>query len=219
MKLLSCSDKTEKPAIIEAVPSTAEIVKTDMAEVQNGNNSPQSVNKEQKFTVAVSKQNADLNRDGIEDLITVAQDTVDPKNPYLLQIHLSQSNGKMKLMLSSDSAIVVPYPYGKARQVNDAMFTGIKIKNGTFVISHEFTRGSFSHQFRFQNDKFELIGYRSAGISGRDVEEVDFNLSTGDKTVTRLPIGSDKIMSTEKTKQVIRPLPDLQFFEPYRYDF
>lgn len=216
LMLASCNDQSKKADSVVGTDSTQDTVKIDTSKMLGKDQIPQTLNKDQKFNVPVSKQSGDLNKDGVQDLITVRQDTVDPKNPYLLEIHLSQPNGSLNLTVSSDSAIVVPYPEGKIRKVNDAMFTGIQIKNGTFTISHELTRGSFSHQFRFQKNKFELIGYHSAGISGRDVEEVDFNLSTGNKTITRTPIGSDKITSTEISKEMIRPLPDLQFFEPYR---
>lgn len=166
-----------------------------------------------------SKHKGDLNKDGIADLITVVQDSTSDKRPYLLKIYLSQPNGKLKLALSSDSAIVVRYPNGRFNSVADAMFTGVKINKGTFTISHELIRGSFSHQFRFQHNKFELIGFRSGGVSGRDVEEVDFNLSTGDKIIKRTPIGSDRVSSTQHTKEMVRPLPNLKFFEPYEYQY
>ncbi len=166
-----------------------------------------------------SKHEGDLNKDGIADLITVFQDSTSTNRSFRLKIYLSQPDGKLKLVLSSDSAIVARYPNGKNNSVSEAMFTGVKIERGTFTISHELTRGSFSHQFRFQHNKFELIGYRSGGVSGRDVEEIDFNLSTGNKIIKLTPIGSNRVSSTKKTKQIVNPLPNLKFFEPYQYQY
>lgn len=166
-----------------------------------------------------SRHKGDLNKDGIADLITVFQDSTSNNRAYRLKIYLSQPDGKLKLVLSSDSAIVARYPNGQNNSVSDAMFTGIKIERGTFTISHELIRGSFSHQFRFQHNRFELIGYRSSGVSGRDVEEVDFNLSTGNKIIKLTPIGADRVSSKKNTKQKVSPLPDLKFFEPYQYQY
>lgn len=171
------------------------------------------------FDVVISNIKGDLNKDGVDDMVTVKQDTVNETRPYRLEIYLTQNDKKVKLFLLSDSAIVAKYPNGNNGFAMTTLFTGIIIKKGTLTINHELTRGSFAHQFRFQNGKFELIGYRSAGVSGRDVEEVDFNLSTGNKVVRRIPIGGNQVISTKKSKKIIRPLPDLEFFEPYNYQY
>ena len=171
------------------------------------------------FKVIVSNVRGDLNNDGIDDLVTVKQDTVNEERPYRLQIYLSQNDQKSKLVLASDIAIVPTYPNGNNGFAITTLFTGIEIKKGTLIINHELTRGSFSHQFRFQNNKFELIGFRSAGVSGRDVEEIDFNLSTGDKIIQLTPIGGDQVTSSKKSKQIIRPLPNLKSFEPYEFQY
>ncbi len=170
------------------------------------------------FDVVISSVRGDLNKDGVEDLVTVKQDTVSQNRPYRLQIYLTQADKKRKLVLSSDSAIVAMKSEGNIGFAV-TLFTGIEIKSGTLIISHELTRGSFTHQFRFQNNKFELIGYRSAGVSPPDVEEIDFNLSTGNKIIKRTPIGGDKVKSIKKSKEFIRPLPNLKFFEPYECQY
>lgn len=171
------------------------------------------------FNKFISNVRGDLNNDGVDDLITVRQDTVNETRPYRLKLYLTQSDKKLKLFISSDSAIVAKFPNGNDGFSSTTLFTGIEIRKGTFLINHELTRGNFTHQFRFQNNKFELIGYRSAGVSGRDVEEVDFNLSTGNKITKRTPIGGDKVKSIKKSKKFIRPLPNIKYFEPYQYQY
>lgn len=175
--------------------------------------------RDDNFNVAISSVRGDLNKDGFDDLVTVKQDTVNENRPYRLQIYFTQTDRKLKLMFSSDSAIVANYPNGNNGFALTTLFTGIEIKKGTLIIKHELTRGSFSHQFRFQNNKFELIGFRSAGVSAPDVEEIDFNLSTGDKIVKRSPIGGNTVKSIKKSKHFIRPLPNLEFFEPFEYQY
>ncbi|MFC3561413.1 hypothetical protein [Pedobacter jamesrossensis] len=211
--ITSCKNGNKKPiANVTNVDTTTVEVKENLPITE-----PLEEEQPNNFNVVIEKVRGDLNKDGIADLVSVKQDTVNDNRPYRLQAYLSQPNRKLKLILSSDSAIVVRYPNGKYNAVNDAPFTGIEIKKGTLIISHELTRGSFSHQFRYQNKKFELIGFRSASVSGGMIEETDFNLSTGDKVITHTTIGNDKILDKTKSKELIKYLPNLTVFEPYTF--
>lgn len=216
--LFSCRNSTDKSTqLLDQTPNNQIVsLEEDIENVTTEEYIEQET--DDNFKVIVSNVRGDLNNDGIDDLVTVKQDTVHEERPYRLQIYLSQTNQELKLVLSADSAIVAMESKGNIGYAV-TLFTGVEIKNGTLIINHELTRGSFSHQFRLQNNKFELIGFRSGGVSGRDVEEIDFNLSTGNKITKRTPIGGDKVKSIEKSKEFIRPLPNLNSFEPYDYQY
>ena len=216
--LFSCRNNTDKSAqILDQTPNNQAVsMKEEIENVTAEEYIEQET--DDNFKVIVSNVRGDLNNDGIDDLVTVKQDTVNEERPYRLRIYLSQTDQKSKLVLSSDSAIVSMKSKGNIGYAV-TLFTGVEIKKGTLIINHELTRGSFSHQFRFQNNEFELIGFRSGGVSGRDVEEIDFNLSTGDKIIQLTPIGGDQVRSSKKSKQIIRPLPILKSFEPYDYQY
>ena len=216
--LFSCRNDTLKSTKI--IDQTAKEKINSTKEERVTPTTEEYIDKDQNdnFKVIVSNVRGDLNNDGIDDLVTVKQDTVNEERPYRLRIYLSQTDQKSKLVLSSDSAIVSMKSKGNIGYAV-TLFTGVEIKKGTLIINHELTRGSFSHQFRFQNNEFELIGFRSGGVSGRDVEEIDFNLSTGDKIIQLTPIGGDQVRSIERSKEFIRSLPILKSFEPYDYQY
>ena len=216
--LFSCRNNTDKSAeILDQTPNNQTVSpEEDIENVTTEEYIEQET--DDNFKVIVSNVRGDLNNDGMDDLVTVKQDTVNEERPYRLQIYLSQTDQELKLVLSSDSAIVAMKSKGNIG-LAVTLFTDAEIKKGTLIINHELTRGSFSHQFRFQNNNFELIGFRSGGVSGRDVEEIDYNLSTGDKIIKRTPIGGDKVKSIVRSKEFIRPLPNLNSFEPYDYQY
>jgi hypothetical protein len=164
----------------------------------------------QKFNVPVSNVKGDLNKDGLEDIVIVTQDTISQIRPYKLEIYFTQPDGKKKLIVSTIKAIE---PGGDDNNYNS--FDTIAINNGVLSIDEQLLRGHYTHKFRFQNGSFELIGYSEGGSDGNDnCSYVDFNLSTGIRTEEDQSCSTDKIISSKKRKVMIRPLPKLQNFEP-----
>ncbi len=90
--------------------------------------------------------------------------------------------GKIRLLQASSKSAIFPSE-GGGMMGDPFISESIKINNGILEISHD--GGSswkwfVTHKFRFQKNKFELIGYKH--IYGKPCEyfqEVDYNLSTG----------------------------------------
>lgn len=212
----SCNSNTEKPSKNVGAKNTSDTSSNTSA----GADLPSEIIIKEPAVdkgLIISRLNGDLNKDGVNDLVTVTKDTMGVKTSYNLRIYLSQANKKLKLVLHSDSAIVARDKDVKNNLTNDAIFSEIEIKRGTLCIKHELIRGNFWHQFRFQNNKFELIGYHSVGVSGGSIEETDFNLSTGRKMIKIGKIGDDLYNDQSETTERIKYLPNLALFRPYDF--
>jgi hypothetical protein len=168
-----------------------------------------------RFSHVVKKAIGDLNNDGLSDLVVVTQDTVDNTWPYRLQIFFKQPDGSHKLVLSTEKAIEPRYEDGKDGYRNGNDFDDIQIDSRVLTISVQLLRGHYEHKFRYQNGNFELIGYTSTAADGQGVMyQTDFNLSTGVRIEHEERYDTDKVLSHKKKKVMIRPLPNLQSFQP-----
>ncbi len=176
-----------------------------------------------KASLQLCKTIGDLNIDSLADFITVEQDTIDKFKRYTLKVFFAIKSGGYNLVAASDSVIQPQYPYGNGYST-DTFFDTVTIEKGIIIISTELIRGGYQHKFRYQNNKFELIGFHSVNSDGhRFSEERDFNLSTGVMVVKVKNYETDKIVSNKKSKININPLPSLQKFTPlssmYDYKF
>lgn len=165
-------------------------------------------NKGGHFNVSISKIEGDLNKDGINDVVIVTQDTLNEILPYKLEVFFAQPNGKLKLIVSTIKAIE-PASIGYGNEFDD-----VSIEKGVLIIDFQLLRGHYTHRFRYQNGNFELIGYTEVGLSAGKVYTTDFNLSTGMRNEKVENIGTDKVLSNKIRKVLIRPLPKLQDFVP-----
>jgi hypothetical protein len=173
------------------------------------------------FVVQVKKVKGDLNKDNLADLVIVSQDTINAKAPYKLDIFFAQPNGTFKLIVSTTKAIDPQYPEGKNGYYNGNSFYDITIEKGILTIKNELTRGNFEHKFRYQNNNFELIGFIQVYSDGQGtMGMVDFNLSTGIRVSTSERYDDSDEKPTKKQKKIlIRPLPKLQDFTPFKTEF
>ncbi len=181
-------------------------------------NAQESVNKN---LLLVCKTIGDLNKDNLQDFITVEKDTTDEFKRYTLKVFFAIKSGGYNLVAASNSVIQPQYPDGNGH-TTDTFFDTVTIEKGIIIISTELIRGGYQHKFRYQNNKFELIGFHSANSDGhRFTEERDFNLSTGVMVVVVKNFETDKIVSNKKSKIYINPLPSLQTFTPLssKYDY
>jgi len=179
----------------------------------------QVIKKDEKFSKGITQVVGDLNKDSINDKVVVIQDTVDEKRPYKLQVYFGQSTGDFKLLISTDKAIYPQLPDGKGGIDYGNDPPEITIKKGILIISIQQLRGHYEHKYRFQNGNFELIGFSSVGSDGQGtISSIDFNLSSGIKIEKEESAATDKVISFNKKKILIRPLPRLGEFEPLEND-
>ncbi|WP_294818955.1 hypothetical protein [uncultured Flavobacterium sp.] len=164
----------------------------------------------QNFNIPVAKATGDLNKDGIEDLVTVMQDTLHENASYMIQVFFGIEGG-YKPVVSSDELIEPQYPDGRDGFQYGNGFDSVEIKRGILLVNTSLLRGFITQKFRYQNGNFELIGYTSSSSDGIGrIYSEDFNLSTGDRLITVELYETGRMERTEKTKKVIRPLPRLQ---------
>lgn len=172
------------------------------------------------FKTEITKVKGDLNKDGLPDYVQVFQDTLSDKAPYKLEIYFAESNGTFKRILSSTKAIDPAFPEGKNGYRSGNAFSEITIKKGILSINNELLRGHYEHKFRYQNGNFELIGFSEVYSDGQGtMGTIDFNLSTGIQIKKTEPYGEDNFPVTNTKKKIlIRPLPKLQDFAPFKTD-
>ncbi len=172
----------------------------------------------QNFNVKIINLKGDLNKDGIEDIVIIKQDTLSKTHPYLLQIFFKNKLGKLNLIVSSMKAISPEFPNG-IQTFHDNTDVSLEIKKGILWLKIGLIRGHFEHKFRFNNNNFELIGFSFVNANVNRVEIKDFNLLTGKYLYKEEEIGTDKILVNMTKKIFIRPLPKLQDFEPLSKEY
>ena len=142
----------------------------------------------------------DLNGDGSPDLVMVLRDTdkknvvvIPPNdachglldaapvdtNPDLLVVAFADPGGKGYHRVLQNATLIPR----DANWEGDFNFEGVTVRHGSFSVRFNSLTDSdinFIYTFRFQHDRFELIGYDEAvkRISG-EVDDISANLSTG----------------------------------------
>ncbi len=177
-------------------------------------------NKTNNFNKVIAEVRGDLNKDGLQDLLRVTQDTLANSFPYRLEVFFNQPLSDKKLIVTTDKLIGAQYPNGKDGLRSEANLDTITIKNNVIAIRVQLTRGMFIHKFRYQKGNFELIGftYMNADGLGNYAEE-DFNLSTGVRYFKEGLNSSDEVAVKRKEIKRIRPLPKMQDFVPFETEF
>ena len=178
----------------------------------------------------------DLNKDKIDDIVLVIEKN-DPKNikksestyeaaitknfnPRIILILFKDKNSQYNLVAKNEDGFIVSegrsYEEGFEKLTspnNDKLSDSISIKNNTLRIytSFEATRSysSTEYIFRYQNNRFELIGLEvnADGASGGYVENSNysFNFSTKKlkKYLSREDISAEEKPKEEKTEKDI----------------
>ena len=167
----------------------------------------------QNFNVNVYRIEGDLNKDGLDDIAVLKQDTVNTHYPYLLEIYLQKKGGSLELAVSSKQAVPEKYYTGKDMPSTNTITPEIYIRKGILYLENYLTRGMFIHKFRYQHGSFELIGYTHSESDQFDMSSIDFNLMTGNR-IYKNTSRDDYKETVKNSKILIRPLPKLQDFKP-----
>ena len=155
----------------------------------------------------ISNTSGDLNNDKLKDTIIVIEkedkknikknDGLGPDylnlNPRILLILFKQKDGTYTLVSKNDKDFISS-PNSEDEPTLEDTFNGISIKNNTLIINFNYfySAGSWgtsktNYIFRYQNNRFELIGFSKSSFmrnSGEE-EEVSVNFSTNKiKTTT-----------------------------------
>ena len=190
----------------------------------------------------LSMAKGDLNKDGIEDLAFVIENTDTNNihhdeegfgrdsinlNPRILGIYFRNNSGVLVKQLQSDSFIIL-----QDSPTMDEPFDGIKIlKNGVLTIDFHFwfSAGSWSmsnhtYKFRFQKNNFELIGYESSERHRGTGETTDYsiNFSIRKMHITNLTIDENdtEVIKEESKTFKIDKLKSIQSLgKPFEWEF
>ena len=186
----------------------------------------------------------DLNKDKIDDAVLIIEKN-DPKNlkkneesyqtspenynPRIILVLFKDKNSKYTLVAKNDKNFIVSPGYASEEELetldspdyNDNLSKAVTIKNNTL---HIFTLADYikyatstTYIFRYQNNRFELIGLDAQNISG-DTEYVDttnysLNLSTKKLIIHNM---SEKLESNVKKEEKIEK--NLNITEIYALD-
>ncbi len=122
----------------------------------------------------------DLDSDGIPEKVMIynTQDLTDSGNIREIQI-LKKVNGKWTILEKSRNAVLE----SKAGGMMGDPYQDTEINKGILMITQaggSSWKWGYTDKYRFQNGRFELIGYASTyGKPEEYFSSVDFNLSTG----------------------------------------
>jgi len=193
-------------------------------------NFPQKASKVEDFipkgwkSVVVKK--GDLNKDKIDDVVLVIQkddaknfeksedNTIFNYNPMAILVLFKDKNSQYNLIskndngfiVSKDKALVEELETLSSPDLDDDLSKSINIKNDTLrlLTRSEYVKGArvTEYIFRYQNNRFELIGLDAQNISG-DTEYVDttnysLNLSTKKLIIHNM---SEKLESNVKKEE------------------
>ena len=156
--------------------------------------------------------NGDLNKDKLEDTVIVIEkdDVLGPDylnlNPRILLVLFKQKDGIYILASKNDKGFIQSENDEENPTLMDTL-TGISIKNNTLRINFDYflSAGSYSASqtvftFRFQNNRFELIGLDNNSFmrNSGEQEEFSINFSTNKMKTTSGRNMFDKKLSKPK---------------------
>ena len=160
----------------------------------------------------LERAEGDLNQDGHNDLVLIFREKNEDGTPRILAIYFYNpkfgyqlSDYTSDFLLKSNEGGVMGDPFGS-----------LTIKKGVIVVQHSGgsrEKWSYTHRFRFQDEKFFLIGKTESVYDSMTGESktTDSNLLTGK---TEISITNSKGKSSKKMESPgKKPLPPLVSFK------
>ncbi|MDG1433352.1 MAG: hypothetical protein P8Q41_05050 [Saprospiraceae bacterium] len=171
----------------------------------------------------LSQVSGDLDKDGIVEKVAVLNNNIksdigEERTILIFKV----DNGAWKIWERATGAIL---PSKNGGMMGDP-FQSIKVENGTLVINHfggSRSKWEYTHRFRFQNERWELIGATSNFFTPCvNQTTFDYNLSSGNviyrEVVMTCKDGeNEKIKTVHKNinfKDIKNQLPSLNGFDP-----
>jgi hypothetical protein len=236
MLCTACTSRVEKPVSqstgvgiqeqvseTETSPPSADTKTTST--VKNGSKvnvnlnslAPKSMKVSQFANEVPMRAIGDLNKDGIDDVVVVA-DTEDPSLERNLVIYLGNGNGDYILAVNAKGVIMCK-ECGGAAYADPVL--DLEITNGSIIVDGAVGSSSgekYKYRFKYTNEDWFLIGYTDWFYSYNtgEASERDLNLLTGD-FIYKTGKSMDSLKVSEKGKKPPRELVKLVDFhgDPY----
>ncbi|MEM7103996.1 MAG: hypothetical protein AAF502_12745 [Bacteroidota bacterium] len=171
----------------------------------------------------LGKTEGDLNKDGVVEKVYVyntPDETEFGTARQIIVLKVNDQNEWEEWLVSNGG--VLPSEHGG---IKGDPFQSIRVERGCIVVEHyggsrwEWT---YTHRFRFQNEKWELIGTTiTNGAACEYYDEYDYNLSNGNINYTRTNENCDiegtpgkPTKETAALSHKISPLPVINDFYP-----
>lgn len=170
----------------------------------------------------LQKTTGDLDKDGIDEKVVVYDTGVEGDAGTKREIRIFKKEGDTwKIWHTSEGAVM---PSQAGGMMGDP-FDAIEIKKGCIFITNlggSRDKWSYTHQFRYQNATWELIGVNVMYGAPCDYwVDFDYNLSTGKidykKTLESCESEDESLVTTtskESFKNKLKVLPKMDGFEP-----
>lgn len=175
----------------------------------------QNKNLNDNFNYIIRESTGDLNKDKLPDKAIISMDTINKTKPLRLDIFFSKPNGKSELFFSSTKIIEPMYPVEKNGEFNGSQIADVYIDKGKLQLDF-YIKGNSSYKFIFKNGHFELIYFTYVQWDGKNITETEFDLLTGKYLKKSEILATSKIIEKIDKKILIRPLPILKNFKPFK---
>ncbi|MBC9915084.1 hypothetical protein [Chitinophaga varians] len=166
------------------------------------------------YNVFICAATGDLNKDNISDSVVVMHDTTSAQQPYRLQVLFGRPDGQHQLAATSETAIL---PDGGEGAHDAITLDSVLVSKGVLTVRISLLRGMAEYLYRYQHQRFELIGYSRNESDGQGlIVSEQYNLSTGRYTrSTEAYDGEDRPTEHTDTIIPIRPLPVMDTLVPF----